>query len=89
MAEWRASGLSARDFAREHGVNSASLRNWAWRLGRERRARDSSPALEVIEVVTRPAGEPLEIVTGGGLRIRVPAAFDEEALRRLLAVVSS
>ena len=56
----------------------------------------AAPATDVVAVpfveISEPAaneadGEPIEIVAPTGLRVRVPARFDEETLRRILRAV--
>lgn len=58
---WRESGLSAREFAAETGVNVHTLSHWAWRLGRpngeprsaKRGTRKEVPTpVRFVEVVT-------------------------------------
>jgi hypothetical protein len=48
--------------------------------------RRPAMVVEKAESSTAPA-EPIEIVAPNGLRVRVPARFDQEALRRVLAAV--
>jgi hypothetical protein len=45
--------------------------------------------LPLVEVMSAPAGADLrfEIELAGGRRLRVPATFDGDALRRLLAIL--
>jgi len=38
VVRWRESGLSAKEFAAELGVNVHTLTHWAWRLGQVDRA---------------------------------------------------
>jgi hypothetical protein len=97
VARWRSSGLSAKEFASELGVSAGTLHHWAWRLGREARPSkcDAAPALQVVEVVRAPvegpapSGEPYEVITPTGWRVRVPVEFDAASLRRLLAAVAA
>jgi transposase len=35
VARWRDSGLTAKEFAAETGVNAGTLSSWAWRLRKE------------------------------------------------------
>jgi transposase-like protein len=112
VERWKDSGLSARDFASEMGINPQTLSYWRWKLGKNagktpaRRKRSG-----FVEVVADAAGselpartdpqlmsepsmaeqppEPLEIVLRDELRIRVPAHFDPEALRRVLATLGA
>jgi hypothetical protein len=98
IERWRASGLTAEEFASEIGVKGNTLRHWSWVLGRKRGgsgdglARRARPAdVAFVEVATPAPGsasmEPLEVVVRDGIRIRVPAAFDADALRRVIAAV--
>ncbi|MEW6268341.1 MAG: IS66 family insertion sequence element accessory protein TnpB [Thermodesulfobacteriota bacterium] len=113
VERWRDSGLTAKKFAEETGVNAKTLAYWKWRLGRAigagaaRRAARPRPrrvgrvrAVPFVEVspASVPAAspvpeqrageaEPFEIALPSGLRVRVPARFDEGALARLLQAV--
>lgn len=87
-------------FADRHGVACDTFRRWLYLLraeGRGRRWRTSrggarrrpSPpmALSLIEVAGGPAADGrFEIELPRGRRLRIPASFDGEALRRLLAI---
>jgi len=89
VAQWKASGLRAKEFARRQKVSEVSLKWWKWRLGAEARRRTKktivSP-LTFVEMTTAMQREPLEIVLEGGARVRVPQDFDEATLARLLDV---
>src|SRR5262245_41685919 len=103
VERWRDSGLTAKEFASEVGVNAKRLQNWSWRLAAERRraAREvaSAPAsvqsLQFVEVATtatsaaseQPQSSPFEIVLVSGATVRIPARFEADGLRRLLAVI--
>ncbi len=97
IERWRASGLTAEEFASEIGVKGNTLRHWSWVLGRKRGRRGDGlarrarpPEIAFVEVATpAPSAsvEPLELVVRDGIRIRVPAAFDADALRRVIAAV--
>ena len=55
MASCRSSGQTATDFANESGVVEATLRWWAWRLGRDgelprTRARSSAATVGLVPV---------------------------------------
>jgi hypothetical protein len=104
VERWRASGLTAEEYAREIGVKANTLRHWSWLVGQKRRARDRAPARRVagrvqpafVEVVTAPAapaatasGELIEIVVRDAIRIRVPTGFDAEVLRRVIATLEA
>jgi hypothetical protein len=100
IERWRDSGLSAREFADEVGVNPDRLRYWKWQLAKVSAATADAPVVRAAKIVAVPFvevappaiaseadAEAIEIVTPSGLRVRVPARFDEEALRRVLRAV--
>jgi len=99
VERWRDSGLGAKEFAEQTGVDSDRLRHWKWRLSREGlgpkapsaqspATAGSLPFVEVTPPLPRDRDdEEIEIVAPSGLRIRVPQQFDAETLRRVLAVV--
>jgi hypothetical protein len=94
---WVDSGLTAKEYAAETGLNVNSLTHWKWRLGAEARALPRArlaapPVVEVKleEAAPRPNVEvggavpPFEMVLARGLTVRVPQRFDVRALRELL-----
>ncbi len=105
IERWRDSGLTAKEFAVEIGVEVGRRRYWEWHLtktghGAVRRSaggagtatrepwRAEMAAIPFVEVAApAPSEEPIELVAASGLRVRVPARFDEEALRRILRAV--
>lgn len=101
VERWRASGLTADEFASEVGIKSNTLRHWSWLLDREKHGSRPEPArsarsrevpfVEVVapEVPGSPSVEPIELVVRDGIRILVPAAFDADALRRVIAAVEA
>jgi len=105
VARWRESGLTAKEFAGETGVNAHTLAHWAWRLGAsQERARPAAAKraraaagptwIEVIGTGpappnARPGDGGFEIGLASGRTIRVPMEFNAEALGRLLAVVDA
>ncbi|HEV3094606.1 MAG TPA: hypothetical protein VGY30_08855 [Solirubrobacteraceae bacterium] len=97
VERWKDSGLTAKEFAAETGVNVGTLQCWKYkltRLGSERRRRPSAPASIVSSIVeVRPAAEAAEdryeIELGNGRRLRVPAVFDAGALKTLLAILEA
>ena len=104
VERWVDSGLTAKEFAAEIGVNANTLAHWRWRLNtrtapRPRAAaRTSAPAPAFVEVVGAAglvgvpepaAAPPLELVLRGGLVVRVPASFDAAALTRLVATLEA
>ena len=116
VERWRDSGLTAKEFADEAGINARTLSYWKWRLRRDRRAdgergepasaagprrrraaRTRAAPITFIEVAAppsdappeppAPAAEPFEITWPSGVRLRVPARFDDAALQRLVQAV--
>ena len=99
VERWHDSGLSAKEFAEQAGVDSDRLRHWKWRLAREsvepKEATVGAAAVAApvafVEVTPTPPhdrdDEVIEIVTPSGFRIRVPQRFEVESLRRVLSVV--
>jgi len=90
-----------QDFADRHGVGCASFRRWLYRLREERGGEVLCPPLRggkhkadgggwpLVEVQGIPGLEArLEVELANGRRVLVPASFDAEAFRRLLAVVA-
>lgn len=99
---WQKSGMTAREYAAEIGVNPKTLSYWKWRFRREAEepaaqqpgasdAEQSSPVtfVEVLPsaALSPPQAEPFIVHVAGERRVTVPAHFDPESLRRLLAVL--
>src|SRR5271165_3240541 len=93
VERWRDSGLTAKEYAAEIGINAHSLSWWKWRLssgakarGRVPRKRRStiSPAasspLTFVEMTSALTHESLEVVLPASIRIRVPTGFDAPTL---------
>ena len=107
VERWKDSGLSAREFAAEMGINPQTLSYWKWKLGKKAKAPAKRKRVSFVEVVDAAGGpaartvqladppqakqppEPLEIVLRDELRIRVPAHFDPETLRRVVATLGT
>ena len=94
------SGLTAKEFADELGVNVHTLNGWKWKLtggirqAEEVSARASSARfIEVVAPQSAPTVEApgecasFEVVVRGGAVIRVPPRFDAQALRALVAAL--
>ena len=89
LAEQEASGLNVAAFARERGVSAWTLYDGKRRL---RKRKAGAKAGDFVQVHVRPvqaAPSSLEVELEGGMRVRVPAGFDEVELRRLLGVLAS
>ncbi len=85
--QWRASGLSVRDFCARHRLPTPP--SYAWRRRLQRRAAEQAPFLPVQVVPDTPPQQasPLEVVLAGGPVVRVPPGFDPVTLRQLLALL--
>ena len=84
---WQDSGLTARDFCERHGIPLAPFYSWRRRL--QHRLAPPVPLVPV-QLLPDPFHGPapcLEVVLANGRTLRVPDAFDEAALRRLLAIL--
>jgi len=68
VARWRASGVTAEEFAHREGLSTGTLRWWSYALKRDTRAEHGSSAIEPIEVAVSP------VVRGGLLEIKVGGA---------------
>lgn len=96
---WKDSGLTAKEFAAETGINAGTLQFWRYKLTRgtpasaRRRVRRAAASIvsSIVEVRPPPAAEEsrFEIELGNGRRVRVPAVFDATALRWLLSVLDA
>ncbi len=99
VERWKDSGLTAKEYAAELGINAHSLSWWRWRLSsagsptpraarsRRRASRDSAAPLTFVELPAAATSEPFEVVLPSSVRVRVPAGFDAAALGRLLDVL--
>lgn len=92
VAAWRASGLTAKQFAAEIGARASTLRWWVWHLGAGGKKAEPRGRRGFVEVVApwsgaRAASEAFELELRSGDRLRIPSSFDGEALRRLLGIV--
>src|SRR5215216_8177377 len=93
VARWMDSGLTAKEFATELGINPRSLVFWKWQLGKGSGPAAESPAVSVKSGRAAPArtlplielGQParpvqFELELGGGRRLAIPSTFDANAL---------
>lgn len=94
---WKESGLTAKEFAAETGINAGTLQFWRYKLNasepkvRRRRATRAEASIlsSIVEVPTPVVAHDsrFEIELGNGRRLRVSPAFDASALKALLAVL--
>jgi hypothetical protein len=103
IRQWRRSGLSAREFCASQGIREASLYGWrrilAQRDAQATRfvpvrvipgAADDERAAATVPGATADASAAasgLELIVGGGRRLRIGPGFDEATLVRLLAIL--
>lgn len=103
IERWKDSGLTAAEYATETGLNRQTLAYWSWRLrtqpgggkaksAKKKTAPTPAPFVEVKVAMPEPAvtsepAEPLELLLAGGMRLRIPARFDEQALVRVVAAL--
>ena len=97
VERWKDSGLTAKEFASELGVNPRSLVFWKWQLGKgAAKTLKGSPApsssrstttLPLVELPSAPPTSHFELELAGGRRLTIPSAFDADALRRLISVL--
>ncbi|MCB2157061.1 hypothetical protein KQI84_19460 [bacterium] len=90
LVEQEGSGLSVAAFCRERGVNVQTFHYWKKRLRPKVREgalpNRSFQELELVEPA--PSGHHLEIIVGD-VTVRVPPAFAEEDLRRVLSILAA
>ena len=90
VAEWRASGQPAPEFAQGRGYQGSTLQYWATRLRRmaEGRPWPSSGVRMAKVTVTKAAPESLVIAVGAA-RIEVRPGFDGALLREVVAALGA
>ena len=90
VTRWERSGLSRVEFAQQEGVMPRKLSWWRWELRRKSAttAIVRQPAFVEVQAVERAgsSGERVEIVLENGRVVRVPFAFDDAVLGRVLDV---
>ena len=99
IERWKGSGLTAKEFAAELGINAGTLQVWRYKLKGDRPTRPQAPKvssnaiLSSLVEVRAPVGSSVdqrfEIELANGRRVRVGSGFDAGALRALLAVVEA
>lgn len=92
VEHWRRSGLTAEEFARTEGIQAATLRHWKWQLaaqgsGRREARGHRGGFVELVVPGPRERDDGFEVMLADGIRVRVPSAFDGEALGRLLSIL--
>lgn len=100
VERWKDSGLTAKEFASELGINAGTLQQWKYQFEGERRGTRKAGTrggdkragagvrfVELATPVTSP-GASLEVHVGS-YRVVVPAGFDAAALKQVLAVLET
>jgi len=91
LEAWRASGLSLPAWCRQEGVAYERVRRWRSQLASGPRRPQTAALLPVHVLEGDRSGDVLgfELELPRGLRLHVPATFDETSLARLLRVVET
>jgi hypothetical protein len=99
VERWNESGLSAKQFAAETGVNAGTLQFWKYKLKKQsaelpRTARRRAPPPAVSSLIeVRPmsmaADNRFEIELNNGRRLRLPATFDADTVKALVVVLEA
>lgn len=94
VTAWERSGLSLAEFCERRKVLPRTLIWWRWRLGKAAvPGSTKTKRPEFVEVavvappVSGPESHPVAIELPGDVVIRVEREFDEETLRRVVAVL--
>lgn len=96
VEQWQRSGLTAKEFAGQAGLNPKTLSWWKWYLsgdGPHNKRRASRPAkgsglvsVEVVPARSVEAETPIEVVVDATV-IRVRRGFDQDTLAQVLEVL--
>jgi len=90
LSAWRSSGLTLPAWCRRQGVAYERVRRWRSQLAAEQRRPQRAALLPVRVIESEPIVAPgFELELPRGLRLHVPAAFDEASLARLLRIVAA
>lgn len=91
IAQWRRSGQTREVFCARRELNPRRMEFWERRLGGKIEAEEEHGAPAFVEVTADGevvSAERLELEVRG-IRIRLPATFDERALSRVLALLEA
>jgi transposase len=87
VRRWRASGLTAREFAAREQLNPNTLNWWSSQLRRTNPAPGGFVELTVTPMPVAVEAGCIEVVVRDEVRIRVSGAFDPAVLRRVLSAL--
>lgn len=90
LAAWRQSGWTLTAYARSVGMSFQRLHRWRRKLGGTRGATGTGfVPVRIVETEAQVMGGEagFELVSRGGLRLRIGPEFDEAGLERLLRVM--
>jgi transposase-like protein len=100
VQRWKDSGLTAKEFAAETGINAGTLQFWRYKLKHGTRSptrtKGKSASDEILASLVEvhaptvvSVDQRFEIELGNGRRLRVGGGFDAAALRALIAVLEA
>jgi hypothetical protein len=91
LARRERAGWSFPELSRRTGLPVWKLYWWHRRFEKPKAARRPRRTFVPVQVVGAPRGEgpPLEVITRSGVRIRVPADFQAEHLRRVIEALEA
>lgn len=87
ISDWRASGLTVREFCERRGLPEPSF--YGWRRQLQRRRAEAARFVPVRVLADEPpvAEGAIELVLAGKRSLRIAPGFDAATLRRLLDVL--
>jgi hypothetical protein len=97
VAAWRASGQTAAEYSKQHGLTLSSLQRWSHRLRREAPEPPAAAAIRLARVErvavssepTAPATVPGVVVEISGARVRVERGADAATVAMVLAALGA
>lgn len=87
VAEWKASGETAREFGAPHGIGSEMLYRWA--EAERKTKKENVPAFIQVQSAGRRRVGAVEIVLAGGRVVVVREAVDAELLLSVVEALES
>jgi hypothetical protein len=99
VADWRASGLTAKEFCAKHDLQLSGLRYWTYRLrGAEKASAAEASAVRLVPVTVKPEEPSPSVMVAerceaaltvaiGAARIVVPTGVDRATLKVVLELL--